>query len=187
MSPVSIAVMAFSLSIDAFLAAVGRGSGSPRPKFGDALRTGLVFGVVETITPALGWAAGLAASQFMEAVDHWIAFTLLGLVGAHMILQALRRPAESDTRRNGSLLVLLATAIGTSIDAFAVGISLAFLKVNIVVAVLAIGAATFALATIGMMVGRYIGVRMGRVAEAVGGFALICLGASILHSHLSVA
>lgn len=185
MSPVSIAVMAFSLSVDAFLAAISRGSGSPRPRWGEALRTGLVFGTIEAITPLLGWAAGLAASRFVQSVDHWIAFGLLGFVGANMIFQALRASGEDRPRRNGSLLVLFATALGTSIDAFAVGISLAFLKVNIIVMAAAIGGATFLLSSIGMMAGRYIGLRFGRFAEIAGGVALIALGTSILHSHLS--
>src|SRR5712672_2554168 len=84
MSPVSIAAMAFSLSVDALLAAIGRGSGSTRPDLREALRTGLVFGAIEAITPIFGWAAGIAASRFVESIDHWIAFGLLGLVGGNM-------------------------------------------------------------------------------------------------------
>ncbi|WP_229266708.1 manganese efflux pump MntP family protein [Leptospira sp. severe_002] len=187
MSLLSIAVLALSLSIDAFLVAVSRGSGSPRPRLGDALRTGLVFGAIEAATPVLGWAAGIAARSFVESIDHWIAFGLLGLVGVNMIVQALRASDGSKPRGNGSLVVLLATAVGTSIDAFAVGISLAFIKVNIVVVALAIGCATFALSTAGMLTGRFVGVRFGRFAEAAGGIALIGIGGSILYSHLSAA
>jgi manganese efflux pump family protein len=187
MSPVSIAAMAFSLSVDALLAAIGRGSGSTRPDLREALRTGLVFGAIEAITPIFGWAVGIAASRFVESVDHWIAFGLLGLVGGNMILRGFRASHEDGPGRDGSLLVLFATAIGTSVDAFAVGISLAFLKVNIMIMAAAIGGATFVLSTAGMMAGRYIGMRFGRLAEIAGGVALMALGSSILHAHLTAA
>jgi putative Mn2+ efflux pump MntP len=94
MSPVSIAAMAFSLSVDALLAAIGRGSASTRPDLREALRTGLVFGAIEAITPIFGWAAGIAASRFVESIDPWIAFGLLGLVGGNMILQGFRASHE---------------------------------------------------------------------------------------------
>jgi len=150
------------------------------------MRTGFVFGLVETITPIIGWAAGVAASRYVAAVDHWIAFGLLAFVGGRMVLHAFQRSSETPTaERNGSLLVLLATAVGTSIDAMAVGVSLAFLDVNILVIALAIGAATFLMSTGGMLAGRLIGMRFGRWAEIIGGGALFGLGLSILVDHLS--
>lgn len=188
MSPVSIAVLAVGMSVDALLASLGRGAAAPRPRFAEAVRTGAVFGVVETITPLLGWGAGLAASQYVAAVDHWIAFTLLAFVGGRMILHSLKPPAERAAAPRGhSLSVLLATAIGTSIDAMAVGVSLAFLDVNIVVVACAIGFATFLMSTGGMMAGSLIGAAFGRWAERLGGLALIGLGTSILLSHLGGA
>ena len=185
MSPVSIAVLAVGMSVDALLASIGRGAASRRPRFAEALRTGAIFGVVEAITPLIGWAAGLAASQYVAAIDHWIAFILLGIVGGRMVLHSLR-PAEerSASAQDSSLWALMATAIGTSIDAMAVGVSLAFLDVNILVVALAIGFATFLMSTGGMMAGNLIGATFGRWAERVGGMALVCLGLSILFSHL---
>lgn len=185
MSVISIVVLALSLSVDALLAAIGCGSGVQHPRLSEALRTGAVFGVVEAITPVLGWAAGLAASGFVQEIDHWIAFVLLGLVGGNMIFQATKSSGLDEPQRNGSLVVLLATAVGTSIDAMAVGVTLAFLQVNIIVIAFAIGVATFILSTFGMMAGRYIGLRLGRWAEAAGGLALFGLGTSILYSHLT--
>jgi putative Mn2+ efflux pump MntP len=186
MSAISIAVLAFSLSLDAFLAALGRGSGIHQPDIGEALKTGAVFGIIEAITPILGWAAGVAASGFVQQVDHWIAFALLGLVGGNMIVQAWKFTGTRDERIiNGSIVVLLATAIGTSIDAMAVGVTLAFLDANIIVMAVAVGLTTLVLSTIGMMAGRYIGLTFGRWAEAGGGLALVCLGTSILYSHLT--
>lgn len=186
MSPVSIAVLAMGMSIDALLASLGRGAASTRPRFLEALRTGAVFGIVETITPLIGWTAGLAASQYVAAVDHWIAFVLLGIVGGRMVLHSLKSAGErAEAARGSSLWALMATAVGTSIDAMAVGVSLAFLDVNIVVVALAIGFATFLMSTGGMMAGNLIGAAFGRWAERIGGLALIGLGASILFSHLS--
>lgn len=186
MSTVAIVILAFGMSIDAFVASLGRGAGMGRPRIVEALRTGAVFGVVEAITPLVGWLAGVAASRFVEAVDHWIAFGLLAFIGGRMIVHALRgQPGEAHAAGNGSLLLLVATALGTSIDAMVVGVSLAFLDVNILIAALAIGAATFAMSTAGMLLGPLIGARFGPWAEIVGGTALIGLGLFILVQHLS--
>jgi len=186
MSPISITVLAIGMSIDALLASIGRGAGLRRPCFGEAVRTGFVFGLVETLTPLVGWVAGVAASRYVAAADHWIAFGLLAFVGGRMILHAFgRSPEKPGLERNSSLLVLLVTALGTSIDAMAVGVSLAFLDVNIVVVSLSIGAATFVMSTGGMLAGRLIGRRFGWWAEIIGGVALFGLGLSILLDHLT--
>ena len=186
MSPFSIAVLALGMSVDALLASIGRGASGHRPRFIEALRTGLVFGTVEAITPLIGWAAGIAASKYIEQIDHWVAFMLLGLVGGRMLLHSLK-PAEERraAAQDRSWWMLLATAIGTSIDAMAVGVSLAFLQVNILVIACAIGLATFVISTSGIMAGNLIGAAFGRWAERLGGIALIALGSSILVSHLS--
>lgn len=184
MSPLTIAMLAISMSVDAFAVSVGRGAAIGRPKFSEAMRTGVVFGVVEMLTPLIGWAAGFAASQYIEAVDHWIAFGLLAAVGCSMLYAAIRGGQDEEAPRNLSFPVLLATAVGTSLDAMAVGVSLAFLDVNIVVIALAIGFATFLMSSGGMMIGRLIGERFGRIAEALAGVALFGLGVSILVEHL---
>ena len=186
MSPFTIAVLAVSMSVDAFAVSVGRGAAIGRPRLSETLRTGVVFGVVEAITPIIGWAAGVAASSFVEAVDHWIAFGLLAAVGLHMLFSALAKREAGKVAVSRSMAVLVATAIGTSLDAMAVGISLAFLDVNIVVIAMAIGLATFLMSSGGMVIGRLIGERFGRAAEAVAGVALVGLGASILYEHLLV-
>lgn len=186
MSPFAILVLAVGMSVDALIASVGRGAAAPRPTLTTALRTGIVFGVVEAITPLIGWLLGIAASQFVQAIDHWIAFGLLATVGGRMALHAIRRPADvAAEERNGGFGTLLATAIGTSLDAMAVGVSLAFLDVNIIVIAIAIGLATTVMSTGGILAGRFIGVRFGRYAEIAGGFALIGLGVMILIEHLS--
>lgn len=188
MSVMAIVVLAFSMSMDAFAVSVGRGAAMGRPHFSEAIRTGLVFGIVEAITPLIGWAAGIAAASYISAVDHWIAFGLLAAVGLNMLYAAFKGEDETNgTSRPGmSMMVLVATAIGTSLDAMAVGVSLAFLEVNILVIATAIGMATFLLSSGGMLVGRLIGERFGRVAEGIAGIALIVLGASILYEHLTL-
>lgn len=184
MTPLSIGVLAVSMSVDAFVAALGKGAAEPRPSLGMALRTGMIFGVIETLTPLAGWLAGIAASQYVTQVDHWIAFTLLGAVGLHMILQATRRPPQAHSTA-GTLWATVLTALGTSLDAMAIGVSLAFLEVNIIVIALAIGLATMVMSSTGVLAGRYLGQRFGRMAEIAGGAALIGLGALILFEHLT--
>lgn len=185
MSPVSISVLAISMSMDAFAASIGRGAGhGGRIKFGHALRTGAVFGIVEMTTPLIGWGIGVVASGFVQAVDHWIAFFLLGCVGAHMIHAALHKDA-GEKRNNGTLAALLATAVGTSLDAMAVGVSLALLDVNIIVVAIAVGLATFVLSAGGTLLGRLVGARLGQFAEIAAGIALFGIGLKILIEHLT--
>ena len=171
------------MSADAFAAALGKGSVLDRPRLSEALRTGLVFGTVEAITPVIGWAAGVAASAYITAIDHWIAFALLGVIGGKMILDCMQRPAEQAKSKRHSFGLLLLTAIGTSIDAMAVGVTLAFLNANIMVIALAIGLATFVMTTIGILLGRVLGGKFGRIAEILGGVGLILIGAKILIEH----
>src|SRR5438132_2076947 len=180
-------VLAFSMSADAFAAALGKGAALERPCLSEALRTGFVFGVIEAITPVIGWAAGLAASGYITAIDHWIAFALLAAIGAKMIWESARRPDERRKPNRHSLKILVATAIGTSIDAMAVGVTLAFIEADIVATALAIGCATFLMATLGILIGRFIGDKFGRIAEAVGGIGLIVIGAKILIEHTLIS
>jgi manganese efflux pump family protein len=181
-----VVLLALSMSTDAFAAAVGKGARLHRPSFREALRTGLIFGSIEAVTPLLGWAMGKAASRFIADYDHWIAFAILTLVGGKMIWDALRRePEEEKPRRHGSA-VLVVTAIGTSIDALAVGVTLAIIGADIVINALAIGATTFVMVTLGMMTGRYLGEKFGHYAEAAGGVVLILIGIAILAEHTLV-
>lgn len=188
MSPVAIAILSVSMSADAFAAAIGRGA-QHRPTVPQALRSGLVFGLVEAVTPLIGFALGVAAADFVEAVDHWIAFGLLGAVGLKMIWEALKREEADDAGGrpiSRGLVALVATALGTSIDAGAVGVGLALLNANIWLIAASIGATTFALATLGLLIGKAAGARLGRIVELVGGVALIALGLKILLEHLGL-
>jgi len=180
---VPVVFLALSMSTDAFAAAIAKGARLDRPSLGEALRTGLIFGSIEAATPLIGWAMGKAASRFIASFDHWIAFGILTLVGAKMIWDALRREPDEEKPSSHSLAVLVVTAIGTSIDALAVGVTLAIIGANIIVNALAIGTATFIMVTIGTMMGRSLGEKFGHWAEAAGGVVLIAIGTAILVEH----
>jgi manganese efflux pump family protein len=147
MAPTAIVLLALSMSSDAFTAALGNGALLQRPRFNEALRTGVIFGTVEAITPVIGWAAGRAASDYIAAFDHWIAFGLLAAIGGKMIWDSMRRSEGEEKPQQHSFGVLVVTAIGTSIDSMAVGVTLALLHADIIITALAIGMATFAMTT----------------------------------------
>ncbi|CAI3803162.1 putative manganese efflux pump MntP [Pseudomonas sp. MM221] len=186
MNPISLVLLAFAMSTDAFAAAIGKGSSLHKPRLAEALRTGLIFGVIEAITPVIGWLLGQAASQYVEQWDHWIAFVLLLLLGAHMVHAGLKPEEEEEEKQSQHAFWILAvTAVATSIDALAVGIGLAFVDVNIWVAAAAIGLATMTMVTIGTMLGRALGSVVGKRAEIIGGIVLMLVGATILYEHLT--
>lgn len=187
MNLASTALLALAMSTDAFAAAVGKGSALQKPRWSEALRTGAIFGVIEALTPIAGWALGYAASGYVKEWDHWIAFALLSVLGLRMVFAAFQAPdaeaAEKPARHGFWLLAV--TGFATSIDAMAVGVGLAFVDVGILPVAAAIGLATFAMVTIGVMVGRVLGSIAGRWAEAVGGLLLIGIGSVILYEHLT--
>jgi len=185
MNAISTIVLALAMSTDAFAAAVSKGAALHKPRFSEALRTGLIFGVIEALTPVVGWALGSAAARHVQDWDHWIAFGVLCALGLMMIRNAFRPSVEADSPvARHSFWLLAATGFATSIDAMAVGVSLAFIDNNIVVTALAIGLATLLMVTLGVMVGRIIGTIVGTRAEMLGGVALIGIGATILYEHL---
>ena len=183
MSIVSNTIIAFSMSADAFAASIGKGVVLQRPKLSYAMRIGLVFGGVETLTPIIGWLLGIMASGFIASVDHWVAFAILSIIGGKMIYEGCNNE-ETERKESHKLSILILTAIGTSIDAMAVGATLALLNVNIWLMAAMIGAATFMMATIGIMTGHYIGTKAGKIAEVLGGLCLIAIGTKILIEHL---
>ncbi|MCW2106659.1 manganese efflux pump MntP [Rahnella aceris] len=179
-------ILAFGMSMDAFAASIGKGASLHRPCFREAFRTGFIFGVIEAITPLIGWYLGLFASQYIMQWSQWVAFTLLFILGARMIIEGLKNKPEDNltTATRHGFWILAATAIGTSLDALAIGVGLAFLEVNIILTALLIGMATMVMSTLGIMVGRFIGPLLGKWAEVLGGTVLIGIGSSILLEHL---
>ena len=186
MSFLSTVFLAFAMSTDAFAAAVGKGMALHRPRLSEALRTGIIFGVIEALTPLVGWALGTIAAEFVADWDHWIAFGLLVFLGLAMIRKGTKKEAETATPvARHSFWLLAATGFATSIDAMAVGVSLAFIDNNILITAAAIGCATLLMVTLGVMIGRVIGHVAGRWAEVLGGVALIGIGSAILYEHLT--
>ncbi|HDY7035361.1 manganese efflux pump MntP [Klebsiella pneumoniae] len=180
-------LLAFGMSMDAFAASIGKGATLHKPKFSEAVRTGLIFGASETLTPLVGWGLGMLASQFILEWNHWIAFILLVFLGGRMIVEGFRGDSDEacEAPHRHGFWLLVTTAFATSLDAMAVGVGLAFLQVSIVTTALAIGCATFIMSTLGMMVGRFIGPLLGKRAEILGGIVLIGIGSEILWSHFA--
>lgn len=186
MSPIAIGILAIGMSADSLIASIGLGASAHRPNLPLALRAGVTFGMIEAITPLIGWSLGVVASQYVRTFDHWIAFTLLAGIGARMVFSVLRRGRDDPVAiRSNAFLPLVMTAVGTSIDAMVVGVSLAFLNVNIIAVALCIGLTTMVMSTTGVLAGRFLGARFGHVAELIGGLALIGLGSFILFDHLT--
>ena len=178
--------LALAMSTDAFAVAVGKGAALQRPHLREALRTGAIFGIIEGLTPVIGWAMGHFAAPYVEAWDHWIAFTLLGVLGLRMIHAGLSNADDEGEEKpsSHSFWLLAVTGFATSIDAMAVGVGLAFIDANIVTTAGAIGLSTFIMVTLGVMVGRGLGKLVGKRAELIGGLVLIAIGSLILYEHI---
>jgi putative Mn2+ efflux pump MntP len=187
MSFYALLILAFGMSMDAFAASIGKGAALYRPPLREALRTGIIFGVVEAITPVIGWGIGLAASQYVLRWDHWIAFALLMLLGVRMVVEGMKKDGQEPVnapRRHGFGYwspPLSPPAWMLWLSAWA-----GFLEVNIVTTALLIGLATTIMATTGMLLGRFLGAAMGKWAEVMGGVVLIGIGCTILLEHLAV-
>ena len=182
-------LLALGMSVDAFAAALARGAGSLHYTWRQTVKTALIFGIVETITPLIGWLAGSMTQKFIAAYDHWLAFGLLLALGLKMIWGALHDDGDEAAGADGNrtettLLLTVITAIATSIDSMVVGVGLAFLDANIWLTALAIGTSTTIIAAIGLRLGRLLGQKIGSRAEMVGGVVLIGIGTFILLEHL---
>ena len=176
---------ALALSMDAFAVALVKGLTLRRVRH--VFVIALFFGGFQALMPLLGWLLGQRWEQHVVAYDHWIALILLGFIGGKMIVGSLRGgegdDSAADTLRVRELLLL---SVATSIDALAVGITFAFLRVRILLSVALIGATTFTLSAAGVVLGKKCGAKVTRGAEIFGGSALILIGVKILLEHLGV-
>ena len=180
----SLTLIAVGVSADAFAVSLGKGLHMRTLNLRNAIIIALTFGLFQAVMPFLGWLLGTQVAQFIYQVDHWIAFGLLAVVGGKMLWEAFHESddeKDSDTIRVRELIVL---AVATSIDALAVGISFAFLEVDIVPAVILIGVTTAVLSFIGVLIGHRAGIRFKKPAEIAGGLVLIAIGVKILFDHL---
>ena len=183
MGLIELFLIAVGLSMDAFAVSVCKGLAMPKCTFKKAAIVGLWFGGFQALMPAIGYVLGAQFQEAIASIDHWIAFVLLALIGGNMIHEALDNDEEeADASLDVKAMFLLAVA--TSIDALAIGITFAFLKVNIIPAVCFIGIVTFIISFAGVKIGNVFGARYKNKAEIVGGVILILLGLKILLEHL---
>lgn len=185
MSLSTLFILAVGLSMDAFAVAICKGLSIKNLKWRDCALVGLYFGIFQAGMPVIGYLLGVQFQDKIEKFDHWIAFFLLLLIGACMIKEAFEKD-EEKSNADLDFKSMIVLAIATSIDALAVGVSLAFLKVSIIPAVLFIGIVTFLLSFVGVRIGHIFGVRYKSKAELAGGIILILIGTKILLEHLGV-
>mgnify|MGYP005954084841 CR=1 FL=1 len=178
-------LVAVGLSMDAFAVAICKGLAMDKVTLKRAAVVGLWFGGFQGLMPLLGWLLGSRFAAYITAVDHWIAFALLVLLGINMIREA-RCPDEEDTNASLAFRAMLPMAVATSIDALAVGVSFAFLQTPIFQAVAVIGLTTFCFGVAGVKIGRLFGVKYETKAELMGGIILILIGSKILLEHLGI-
>ena len=178
-------LLAVGLSMDAFAASVCKGLSLPRLRARDALTVGIWFGGFQALMPLAGCALGSAFAERIIAVDHWVAFGLLALIGGNMLWEGLS-PEEGRCEASLRPLEMFPLALATSIDALAVGITFAFLRVSILPAAGLIGAVTCALSALGVFLGRSFGIRYRARAQIMGGSVLLGMGAHILLEHLGI-
>jgi len=179
-------MIAVGLSMDAFAVSVCKGLSVKRANILHSATAGLYFGGFQALMPLLGYFLGVNFRAMIENVDHWIAFGLLVLIGGNMIREATSKEEEEDLDGSFGFRAMLPLAVATSIDALAVGVTFAFLKVNIVKAVSFIGVTTFLLSAVGVKIGNVFGNRYKSKAEILGGAILILMGIKILLEHLGI-
>ena len=190
MCVVEIFLIAVSLALDAFAVSVSSGIAIPGFGWKQAVKMGVWFGAFQFAMPLAGWLLGSSASGYIQAVDHWVAFGLLAVIGGNMVREAMSPEEEEETAcavaDRLDLKRLFMMAIATSIDALAVGVTFAFFRVKILPAVTIIGLTTFCISLGGVVVGNFFGTRYKKRAELTGGIVLILLGAKILLEHLGI-
>ena len=184
MGLVELLLVAVGLSMDAFAVALCKGLCMQRLDKRQGTLIASFFGGFQALMPLIGWFLGKQFEQYITPVDHWIAFGLLAIIGASMIREAFSKAEEVDCTVKQDIKGLLLLAIATSIDALAVGITFAFLRVNILPAVSLIGATTFLLSFAGVWAGHRFGLKYQKKAQMAGGGVLILMGLKILLDHL---
>ena len=186
MSFLDIFLIGVALSMDAFAVSICKGLSVKKAGVKHVLTVGVYFGGFQALMPMLGFLLGYKFESFITNIDHWIAFVLLAIIGGNMIREALGKDEDDKENDDFSFKAMLPLAVATSIDALAVGISFAFLGVDIVTAALLIGATTFVLSGAGIFVGNIFGSKYKSKAELAGGIVLILIGAKILLEHLGI-
>jgi manganese efflux pump family protein len=177
-------IIAIGLSMDAFAVSICKGASVQKLQKKNVLITGAYFGSFQAVMPFLGYLLGTRLQNLVESIDHWIAFALLVLIGANMIRESMEK--TETVCSSFSFKAMLPLAVATSIDALAVGVTFAFLKVRIIPAVCFIGIVTFVLSAAGVLLGRTFASKYKSKAETAGGVILILMGIKILLQHLGI-
>lgn len=180
-----IIFIGIGLAMDAFAVSVCKGLSMKKINWKSAMIIALYFGLFQAIMPAFGYFLGSTFSSFVQKLDHWVAFVLLAIIGGNMIKES--RDDETEKRNDKvDFKTMIVLAIATSIDALAVGVTFAFFEVNLVIAASIIGAVTFVLSLIGVIIGNKFGDKFQNKAELAGGIILIIIGLKILLEHLGI-
>ncbi len=179
-------LIAVGLSMDAFAVAVCKGLSMQKVDRRYTFYIGLFFGGFQGLMPLIGYYLGSRFSAAIESFDHWVAFILLAIIGGNMIKESFGEPEEEEVYRGVDFKELTVMAFATSVDALAVGITFAFLRVTILSAVSLIGVTTFLLSLVGVYVGNFFGAKYKSRAEFTGGAILVLIGTKILLEHLGI-
>ena len=185
MNGLEILLVSIGVAMDAFAVSICKGLSMKAMNWKKAIIIALYFGVFQALMPAIGYLLGATFQELVTKVDHWIAFALLTFIGVNMLKEAFAK--DKDTHSESiEFKAMVILAIATSIDALAVGITFAFLKVNLILATIMIGIVTFLICVIGVKIGNKFGDKYERKSEAVGGFILILMGTKILLEHIGI-
>ena len=185
MGIIELILLSIGLGMDAFAVSVCKGISMKKMNWKKACIIGLYFGGFQAIMPVIGYFFGSSFESIITNIDHWIAFILLAIIGAKMIQEAFQKEEEEYTE-DISVKTMIVLSIATSIDALAVGITFAFLKVNLLLAITLIGTITFILSVIGTKIGNRFGDKYKSKAELAGGIILIIIGLKILLEHIGI-
>ena len=181
-----IIILGIALSMDAFAVAICKGIALKKTTAKDSIAVGGYFGLFQAIMPMLGYLIGKSFQEIIARYDHWIAFALLTIIGINMVREAIGENNEDNDESKLNHKEMIILAIATSIDAFVVGITFAFLNVNVIKASVTIGITTFIMSTIGVKMGKICGKKYGKNAEIIGGIILIALAIKIVLEHLNI-
>lgn len=182
---IDIILLGVSLAMDATAVSICKGLSMKKLDKKKTITIALYFGTFQAIMPIIGYLLGISFKEVVESIDHWIAFFLLSVIGINMIRESLSKESESLNDLI-DFKTMTPLAIATSIDALAIGITFAFLRVNIIGAVTIIGIITIFLSMIGVFIGNEFGNKYGKIAETLGGIVLIGIGLKILLEHLKI-
>lgn len=183
MELVELLIIAVGVSMDAFAVSICKGLSVQRIKVRHVVSASIWFGGFQALMPLLGFYLGVSFADFVSSVDHWIAFILLGIIGGNMMKESFSKDDECPLNPDFSFKTMFALAVATSIDALAIGVSFAFLKVDIWKAVAMIGVITALFSGAGVLIGKFFGCRYKSKAEFAGGFILVAMGLKILLEH----